>query len=84
MGSEVVQWYLRDDFGSVTRPVQELKGFEKVEIAPGQSKQITFTIEAEMLAFTGRNGRRIIETGSCAVLVGGSSETELEQAFTIV
>ncbi|MGB5778760.1 MAG: beta-glucosidase BglX [Allopontixanthobacter sediminis] len=51
-GEEVVQFYVRDLVGSVTRPVQELKGFEKVTLAPGESRTVTFTLRPEDLAFT--------------------------------
>lgn len=51
-GEEVVQFYVRDLVGSVTRPVQELKGFEKISLAPGESRTVSFTLKPEDLAFT--------------------------------
>ncbi|MCT2559592.1 beta-glucosidase BglX [Tsuneonella sp. YG55] len=51
-GEEVVQLYVQDMVGSVTRPVQELKGFEKIALAPGESRTVQFTVRPEDLAFT--------------------------------
>ena len=51
-GEEVVQLYVRDLVGSVTRPVQELKGFQKISLAPGESRQVAFTLTPADLAFT--------------------------------
>ena len=53
-GAEVVQLYIRDVVGSVTRPVKELKGFEKVFIKAGESKTVNFKITPEMLKFYDR------------------------------
>ena len=71
---EVVQLYITDKVGSVTRPRKELKGFEKVSLAPGQSKQITFDITADMLAFTNKDMVTKPETGEYVIEVGTNSE----------
>lgn len=71
---EVVQLYLKDEIGSVTRPDKELKGFEKIELAPGASQTVTFTITPKMLEFTGPTMEKILETGDYTVRVGTSSE----------
>ncbi|WP_179347991.1 beta-glucosidase BglX [Winogradskyella pacifica] len=82
-GKEVVQLYIRDLVGSVTRPVKELKGFELVEIKAGETKTISFTLNKETLGFYNNNGDFIIEPGDFKVFVGGSSETVLETDFVL-
>jgi beta-glucosidase len=72
-GAEVVQLYINDVIGSVTRPVKELKGFEKVMLNPGEKKNVTFTITSEQLSFLDQNLNRIVEPGTFAVMVGSSS-----------
>ncbi len=80
-GKEVVQLYLRDLVGSVTRPVKELKGFELVHLKPYETRQITFTIDAKLLEFYTANEKWETESGSYKVMVGGSSDTVLEADF---
>ncbi|SDG98729.1 beta-glucosidase BglX [Winogradskyella thalassocola] len=82
-GKEVVQLYIRDLVGSVTRPVKELKGFELVEIKAGETKTISFTLNKETLGFYNNNGDFIIEPGDFKVFVGGSSITVLETDFIL-
>jgi beta-glucosidase len=79
IGKEVVQLYLCDVFGSVSRPVKQLKGFEKVELKPGEVKQISFTITPEHLSFIGRDNKRIIEAGDFKVYVD-----KLEASFKLL
>ncbi|PZR22976.1 MAG: beta-glucosidase BglX [Flavobacterium psychrophilum] len=81
-GKEVVQLYIRDLFGSVTRPVKELKGFELTEIKAGQTKTITFTIDEKTIEFYTANEKWEAETGDFKVFVGGSSVTKLEASFS--
>ena len=76
-GTEVVQLYLRDLVGSVTRPVKELKGFEKVMLAAGASKTITFTLSSDDLAFYRADMTWGTEPGEYVVMVGGSSDAAL-------
>ncbi|MDF4221610.1 glycoside hydrolase family 3 N-terminal domain-containing protein [Maribacter sp. M208] len=71
---EVVQMYLKDDIGSVTRPDKELKGFEKIELSPGESKKVSFTITPRMLKFTGLTMDKILETGDYTIMIGTSSK----------
>lgn len=73
-GAEVVQLYIKDVVSTVTRPVKELKGFEKVMLEPGQKKTINFTIKPEQLSFLDQNMKRIVEPGLFTVMVGSSSE----------
>jgi beta-glucosidase len=75
-GEEVVQLYVRDLVGSVTRPVQELKGFEKIALAPGQSRTVTFTIRPEDLAFTRVDMSHGWEPGQYRLWIAPSSGSE--------
>ena len=82
-GTEIVQLYVRDLVGSVTRPVKELKGFERVELAPGQSREVTFTIRSADLAFYTAQGRWEAEPGAIKVFVGGNSRDVKEAGFSL-
>lgn len=75
-GTEVVQLYVRDRVGSVTRPVRELKGFQRVDFGPGERKVVTFTLTADDLAFYTRDMSLQAEPGEFDVWVGGSSATD--------
>lgn len=81
-GKEVVQLYIRDLFGSVTRPVKELKGFELIEIKAGQTKTVSFTIDEKMLEFYTANGKWETEPGDFKVFVGTDSATKMEASFS--
>ncbi|MGX9741937.1 glycoside hydrolase family 3 N-terminal domain-containing protein [Pseudocitrobacter corydidari] len=72
-GSEVVQVYVRDNIASMVRPLQELKAFQRVALAPGESATLTFTIPVDMLNFTSYQGQRIVEPGEFEFQVGRSS-----------
>ena len=72
-GDEVVQLYVRDEEASVTRPVKELRGFRRVHLAAGERRRVTFRLAAEQLAFTGLDGRLVLEPGRMRVMVGTSS-----------
>jgi len=72
-GSEVVQLYIRDLVGSVTRPVKELKGFQKIALEAGETKTVTFTITPEELKFYNSNLKYDWEPGEFAIMVGGNS-----------
>ncbi len=82
-GSEVVQLYVRDLVGSVTRPVKELKAFQKVTLAPGQWSMVTFVLTAADLAFYTPEGRWEAEPGAFKVFVGGNSRDVQEAGFTL-
>ena len=81
-GKEVVQMYLQDLFGSVTRPVRELKGFELTEIKAGQTKTVSFEINEKTIEFYTANNIWEAEPGDFKVYVGGDSKASLEAAFT--
>jgi len=68
-GKESVQLYVHDLFGSVSRPMKQLKGFDKIELIPGETKKVTFTIEPEQLSFIGRDGKRITEPGDFEIYI---------------
>ncbi len=73
-GHEVAQLYIRDVLASVARPVQELRGFERIRLKPGASLRLTFPINAARhLAFRDQDGRRVVEEGAIRIMVGGSS-----------
>jgi len=83
VAEEVVQLYVRDLVGSVTRPVKELKGFKRVRLGPGESCTVTFTLGAEDLAFHNAAGRRVTEPGKFHLWVGGSSVEGLRGEFEL-
>ena len=83
-GAEVVQLYVRDLVGSVTRPVKELKGFQRVELQPGESRDVTFTLSAaDHLAFYTAAGKWEAEPGEFKVFVGTNSRDVSEAGFSI-
>ena len=82
-GTEVVQLYTRDLVGSVTRPVRELKGFQRVELQPGESRDVTFTLRAADLAFHTADGRWEAEPGEFKVFVGPNSRDVTEAGFAL-
>ena len=82
-GTEVAQLYIRDLVGSVTRPVKELKGFERVELQPGETKQVRFHLQREQLSFIGLEGKPVIESGKFQVWIGPNSAQGLQGEFTL-
>lgn len=82
-GKEVVQLYIRDLFGSITRPVKELKGFELTEIKKGVSKTIEFTLSNKELGFFNAGGEFVVEPGDFEVFVGGNSSETLKETFVL-
>ncbi len=76
-GDEIVQLYVRDLVGSLTRPVRELKGFQRVSLAPGETKTVELTLDAVALAFCGADLQQRAEPGKFHVFVGGDSRAPL-------
>ena len=73
-GAEVVELYVHDDHSSVDRPLRELKGFSRVQLAPGETKAVHFTLDRSALAFYSTVKKDwVAEPGKFEVLVGGSS-----------
>lgn len=81
---EVVQLYVRDLVASVTRPLRELKGIFRVRLAPGESREIQFTLTSRELEFVGRDMKHIVEPGKFQVFVGGSSTASLQAEFELI
>jgi len=73
-GDEVVQLYVHDLSSNVTRPVKELKGFQRVTLAAGEKKTVTFTLAVSQLGFYDRDERLVVEPGTIEVMVGSSSD----------
>lgn len=82
-GCDVVQLYIRDDYSDVVRPVRELKGFRRVELAPGKEQEVTFYITEEDLRYYRLDGTFGSEPGTFTVFVGDSSTTENSAVFTL-
>ncbi|WP_280645334.1 MULTISPECIES: beta-glucosidase BglX [unclassified Dysgonomonas] len=82
-GAEVVQLYIRDIVGSVTRPVKELKGFEKVFLKAGESKTVSFKITPELLKFYNYDLQYVFEPGDFDVMIGGNSRDVKSAKFTL-
>jgi beta-glucosidase len=82
-GDEVMQLYIRDLAASVTRPVRELKAFERVTLKPGERRKVSFTLKSEQLGFINREMRFVVEPGDFKIFVGNSSVGGLEAGFTV-
>lgn len=80
---EVVQLYLHDEVASTTRPVKALKRFARIALAPGERKQVRFTLTAADFALLDADLAPVVEPGGFSLFVGGSSETALEAHFTV-
>ena len=83
-GEETVQLYIRDLFGSVVRPVKELKGFQKVFLKKGESKEVMFTLTVDDLRFYSDKLQYIYEPGDFKLFIGGSSDKTKEAGFKLV
>ena len=78
---EAVQLYIKDLYGSVTRPNKELKAFEKIRLNPGETKTVSFEISPEMLAFTGLDMTQKAEKGAFDLMIGTSSTENQKVRF---
>ena len=83
-GAEVVQLYIKDLAASITRPIRELKGFQKISLASGQSETIRFTLTPELLSFPGPDGVQRLEPDKFEVFIGGSSKTGNRGEFRLI
>jgi beta-glucosidase len=83
VGDEIVQLYLRDDVASVTRPVRSLRGFARVSLPAGATREVTFTLDQDDFALLNDAFERVIEAGTFSVFVGGSSETQNQASFEV-
>ena len=78
-----MQLYVHDKLGSVTRPVRELKGFQKVKLKAGESREVTFELTAEDLAYHRADMSYGFEKGQFDVYVGGNSDASKRASFTL-
>lgn len=83
-GDEVVQLYVKDEVGSVTRPVRELKGFERIALKKGETKTVTFELSSADLRFYGLDMKYEAEAGDFTIFAGGSSAANLKEKFELV
>ncbi|HET9709734.1 MAG TPA: beta-glucosidase BglX [Gemmatimonadales bacterium] len=83
-GTDVAQLYVHDDVGSVTRPVRQLQGFQRVELAAGATKTVEFRVPVQQLGLWNQAMRYVVEPGSFHVYVGSNSTAELVGTFAVV
>lgn len=81
--TEVVQLYIQDKVGSVTRPVKELKGFQRITLQPGEIQKVTFSIPATQLAFWNRDMKNVVEPGDFKLWIGTNSDEGLSADFKV-
>lgn len=83
-GDEVVQLYITDKLASIARPVMELKGFQRVRLKAGESKQLVFAITPEMLSMLNEKMQTVVEPGEFTIMIGASSrDIKLKQVLTV-
>jgi beta-glucosidase len=82
-GEEIVQLYLRDDVASITRPVEQLRGFTRVALQPGASRQVEFSLDREDFAMLDANFAPVVEKGAFTVFVGGNSRDVQSAHFEV-
>jgi beta-glucosidase len=82
-GDEVVQLYLNDPVASISQPVRRLRGFERVTLAPGEQRTITFKIDRSDFGFYDNSGRFVVEPGRIDLYAGNSSKATMRQSFTV-
>ena len=83
-GDEVVQLYIHDEVSSVTRPVKELRGFQRVSLAAGETLTVEFTLGPEDLSFLNRDMHRVVEPGVFEIMVGGNSKELVKTNLNVV
>lgn len=81
--TEVAQLYIRDDVGTFTRPVRELKRFDRVTLEPGQSTTVSFSLPVSELAYAGADGKQAVEAGTFTAFVGADSNAPLAAKFSV-
>lgn len=80
---EIVQLYIRDRVGSLTRPVKELKGFQRIHLKPQESKTVSFTLKTDDLAFWNAELKKVVEPGDFDVWIGPNSKDGLKGSFKV-
>jgi beta-glucosidase len=83
-GDEVVQLYIRDEVSSVTRPVKELRGFQRITLSPGETKTVELSLGPGELSFLNREMHRVVELGTFSIMVGGNSDELVKTKLTVV
>ena len=83
-GDEVVQLYIHDPVASISQPVRRLRGFQRVTLSPGQTKTVSFTLDASDVGFYDNSGRFVVEPGTIDVFAGNRSSGGLQDTFTVV
>ena len=82
-GRELVKLYLGDVGGPLTRPIREMKGYQRVTLQPGETRRVTFTLREEQLAFTRADGTRGVEPGAFHVWLAPNSASGLRGEFRL-
>lgn len=83
-GDEIVQFYIHDRFASIVRPVKELKGFQRIHLAKGESKTVSFDIDASTLSYYDTNGNTVLEPGDFDIMIGPNSRDVNTVKLTVV
>jgi beta-glucosidase len=82
-GDDVVQLYIHDPVASISQPIRRLRGFQRVPLDPGQTKTVSFRLDASDVGFYDNSGRFVVEPGRIDVYAGDSSTADLTQSFTV-
>ncbi len=82
-GDEVAQLYIHDPVASLSQPVRRLRGFERLSLAPGQTRTVTFRLDRDDVGFYDNSGRFVVEPGQIEVYAGDSSKASLTTSFTV-
>lgn len=81
---EIVQMYVRDRFGSVTRPVRELKGFQRISLKAGETRTVTFDLHTHQLSFYNKEMKYVTESGDFDLWIGGDSNATNHAYFKLI
>ena len=82
-GTDVAQFYIHDMAASIARPVKELKGFERLTLAPGESREVSFPVSRELLSFYDAEGNMVFEPGEFTFMIGSNSRDVLSLQTTV-
>jgi len=78
-----VQLYIRDEVSSVTRPIEELRGFQRVSLSPGETKTVKFSLGPDDLSFWNLDMHRVVEPGTFKIMVGGNSVEHIDATLNV-
>jgi beta-glucosidase len=79
----VVQLYIHDPVASISQPVRRLRGFQRLTLAPGERRTVSFTLDKSDFGFYDNRGKFVVESGRIDVFAGDSSTADLTQSFTV-